>query len=151
MSCSMSIEQKLCEVKIFPLQSMSNAIRSIDQRFVFKNSRISCLSRLALIFNLNNRRTTILYAKNRLQVAKYDESYTVFFREWIRTYGLVLKVSSMESGDMGPISDECWNSVLPHGHFAWHWARQCTYLYCCTLYNFSFLDFVSGGLALTEL
>ena len=103
----MSIEQKLCEVKIFPLQSMSNAIRSIDQRFVFKNSRISCLSRLALIFNLNNRRTTILYAKNRLQVAKYDESYTVFFREWIRTYGLVLKVSSMESGDMGPISDEC--------------------------------------------
>ena len=54
---------------------MSNAIRWIDPRFPFKNSRISCL---ALIFNLNNSRTTVLYAKNRLQVAKYDESYIVF-------------------------------------------------------------------------
>ena len=56
----MSIEQKLCEVKIFQLQSMSNAIRCIDQRFVFKNSGISCP---ALIFNLNNLSTTVLYAK----------------------------------------------------------------------------------------
>ena len=55
----MSIEQKLYKVKIFQLQSMSNAIRCIDQRFVFKNSGISCL---ALIFNSNNPRTTILYA-----------------------------------------------------------------------------------------
>ena len=50
----MSIGQKLCKVKIFQLQSMSNAIRCIDQRFAFKNSGISCL---ALIFNLNNART----------------------------------------------------------------------------------------------
>ena len=56
----MSIEQKLCEVKIFQLQSMLNAIRCIDQRFAFKNSRISCL---ALIFNLKNQSTTVLYAK----------------------------------------------------------------------------------------
>ena len=39
---------------------MLNAIRCINQRFVFKNSSISCL---ALIFNLNNLRTTVLYAK----------------------------------------------------------------------------------------
>ena len=32
----MSVEQKLCEVKIFQLQSMSNAIKCIDQRFAFK-------------------------------------------------------------------------------------------------------------------
>ena len=56
----MSIEQKLCKVKIFQLKSMSNAIGCINQWFVFKNSRISCL---ALIYNLNNPRTTILYAK----------------------------------------------------------------------------------------
>ena len=56
----MSIEQKLCKVKIFQLQSMSNAIRCIDQRFAFKNSRISCL---ALKFNLKNPSTTVLYAK----------------------------------------------------------------------------------------
>ena len=48
----MSIEQKLCEVKIFQPQSMMlNAIRCIDQRSEFKNSCISCL---ALIFCLNN-------------------------------------------------------------------------------------------------
>ena len=44
MSCSMSIEQKLCKVKFFQLQSMSNAIRSIDHRFAFKNSGIACLA-----------------------------------------------------------------------------------------------------------
>ena len=58
MSCSMSIEQKLCKVKIFQLQSILNVIWCIDQRFVFKNSRIS---RLALIFYLNI--LTVLYAK----------------------------------------------------------------------------------------
>ena len=61
MSCSMSIQRKLCAVKIFQLQSMSNATRSINQRLAFKNSGISCM---ALIFNLNNPRTTILHAKD---------------------------------------------------------------------------------------
>ena len=51
---------KLCKMKTFQLQSMSNAIKCIDQRFAFKNSGISCL---ALIFNLKNPRTTVLYAK----------------------------------------------------------------------------------------
>ena len=60
---------------------MLNAIRCIDQRFVFK--------------------------KNQLQVAKYDKSYTVFFKQMIRTYGLVVKVSYRESGDMGSILDKC--------------------------------------------
>ena len=54
----MSIKQKLCKVQIFQLQSMSNTLRHIDQMFVFKNYGILCL---ALIFNLNNLRTTILY------------------------------------------------------------------------------------------
>ena len=74
MSCSMSIEQKLCKVKIFHFQSMLNAIRCIDQRFTFKNSGILCL---ALIFNLSNPRMTFFYAKKigcNLQVAKYHDS-----------------------------------------------------------------------------
>ena len=58
-------------------KSMSNAIRCIDQRFAFKNSSISCL---ALIFNLNNLRTTILHSKKRLQVAKHFKICTVFFQ-----------------------------------------------------------------------
>ena len=45
--------------------------------------------------------------KNQLQVAKYDQSYIVFFKDLIRTYSLVVKVSRRESGDMGLILDEC--------------------------------------------
>ena len=40
----------------------TNTIKCINERFAFKNSRILCL---ALIFNLNNLRSTILYAKKR--------------------------------------------------------------------------------------
>ena len=40
----MRIKKKLCEVKIFQLQSMSNVKRCIDQRFAFNNSGISCLA-----------------------------------------------------------------------------------------------------------
>ena len=69
----MSNEQNLCEVKIFQLKSMSNAIRCIDQRFAFKNSGISCL---ALIFNLRNLR---MHSKKQLPVAKQVMSCVVFF------------------------------------------------------------------------
>ena len=64
----MSNERKLCGVKIFQLQSMSIAIRCVDQRFAFKNSGIACL---ALIFNLSYPRSTILHAKKLMQVAKH--------------------------------------------------------------------------------
>ena len=56
----MRVEQKLCEVKIFQLQSMSNAIRCIDQRFAFKNS---------------GKPGT---AKRLFLVARYNESHTIF-------------------------------------------------------------------------
>ena len=47
---------------------MSNAIRCIDQKFVFNHSGIACL---ALIFNLSYPRSTILHAKKLMQVAKH--------------------------------------------------------------------------------
>ena len=152
MSCSMSIEQKLCKVKIFQLQSMSNAIRCIDQRFAFKNSRISCL---ALIFNLKNPSTTVLYAKKSVAGGEiWRVIYRFFFKLSIWTYGLVVNTGCRESGDMGSIPDDCWNPLPRLGHFAWHWARQCTdtrafYIAALSII-FSFLDFVSGDLALTE-
>ena len=46
---------------------MLNVIRPINQIFVFKNSGILCL---ALIFNLNNQRMTILYAGPRVAGCK---------------------------------------------------------------------------------
>ena len=70
----MSIEQKMCDVKIFQLQSMSNVIRCIDQRFAVNKSGISYL---ALLFNISNPRTTILHEKIG---SRYDELYTIFFQ-----------------------------------------------------------------------
>ena len=69
----MSIEQKLCEVKIFQLRSMLNTIRCIDQRFVFKNF-VSGLD-----IQLKNP-VAGMVAGGKFQ-AKYDESYTIFFLE----------------------------------------------------------------------
>ena len=39
--------------------------------------------------------------KNRLQVAKYDDSYKVFFESLIRTKGTIVKVSWSEFEDLG--------------------------------------------------
>ena len=148
MSCSMSIEKKLREVKIFQLQSLSNAIRCIDQRFALR----------ILVFRVwpwysiwTIREQQACMQKNPLQVAKYNESCTVFFQ----LYGLVVKVSRRESVDLGSIPSECWRSLPRLGHISWHWARQCTYTR--TFYIDAlpiivfFFDFVSGNLALTEL
>ena len=61
-----------------------------------------------------------------LQVAKHNESYTIFFMQ-IWTYdALVVKVSSRECGNLGLTPDKFWNALLSLGHFAWHWASQCT-------------------------
>ena len=38
----------------------------------------------------------------------------------------MVKVSRRESGDLGSIPDDSWNVLQRLGHFAWHWARQCT-------------------------
>ena len=77
----------MCKEKIFQLQSISYAIKchSIDKRFAVENSGIFGL---ALIFNLNNLRTTILYARNQFKVLTSDESYTVSFCRSIQTHGV---------------------------------------------------------------
>ena len=76
----MSIEQKLCKVKIFQLSTL-NAIRCIDQSFAFKNFRISCL---ALIFNLNVPtqfpRTTVLNEKKLVAGGEIWRVIYNFFR-----------------------------------------------------------------------
>ena len=149
MSCWMSNEQKLCEMKILQLQSMSNAMRCIDQRFAFKNSVISFL---ALIFNLSNLRTTILLWKKRFPVAKHVKLYTIFFCSLTRICALLIKVSWSESGGSSSIPAGCWNPLQPSAILlgtepALHWHAH--FLYCWALYNFSFLDFVSCDFALT--
>ena len=70
--------------KIVRSENISTPIACIEKRFAFKNSAISCL---ALIIRLdiqleqseNDNDWTILYANNRFEVARCDETYTVFF------------------------------------------------------------------------
>ena len=81
--------------EIFQLKSMLKVIKCIDQRFVFKNSVISCM---ALIFNLSNLRTTILHSKKHLPVAKHIKSYAVLFHRLTPAHVLVVKVSCREYG-----------------------------------------------------
>ena len=73
---------------------MSNAIRYIDQRFAFKDSRISCL---ALIFNLKIPSMTVLYAKKLVQVVKYNKSYSHWYKPmalWLRWVTVSRETSS---------------------------------------------------------
>ena len=124
-------------VQIFQLQSMSNAIRCINQSFVFKNFGISCL---ALISNLSNLRTTILHAIKRMHLAKHFKWNTVFFTNLTRVYGLALNLSCCELSDTGWIPAYYWNSLPHHSHSAWNWASQYTdtlyFLFCCALFNY---------------
>ena len=83
---------------------MSNAIRCIDQRFAFKNSRISCL---ALIFKMKNQRTTVLYAKKSVAGGEIRRVIYRFFQQSILTNVLVVKESCNELGNLGSIPDDC--------------------------------------------
>ena len=79
---------------------MSNAIRCIDQRFALESS---CISSLALIFNFNNPRPTVLYAKKLVAGGDIRRVMYRFFRAIDTNHGKVVKVSRRESGDMGSI------------------------------------------------
>ena len=61
-------------MKIFQPQSMLNAIKCIDQRFAFKNSGGPWYSTWTI------QKGQSFWQKNLLQGAKYDKSYTVFFK-----------------------------------------------------------------------
>ena len=93
-------KQKMCEEKIFQLQSMQNAKISVDQRFAVKNSGTSCL---ALIFDLNNTKMNIQQANTQSKVTRlfyqyrYDKSYTIILEQ--------IEMNSVEarSSEMGLI------------------------------------------------
>ena len=66
-----------------------------DQRFVFKNS---CISSLALIFNISNPSKAMLEAKKQFQVLRTDDSCSFFFLISIQIDGSVVKASCSEAG-----------------------------------------------------
>ena len=112
----------------------------VDQRFAFKNSGTSCL---ALMFNLSYPRTTILQAKKLFQIAICDNSCNLWLSSsgespWVWRHGFessrVPKLSST-----WPLCVALSQSVYWHARF---------YISALSI-TFSFLDFVSGNLALT--
>ena len=93
--------------------------------------------------------------KKRFHVARNDESSlqscTVFFVKLIWNYGSVVKASSSELRYMGSILAGYWKP-LPLGHFAWHWASQCTETRAFVLlHSLYLLNFVSGNIVLTGI
>ena len=68
--------------------------------------------------------------KHWFKVAWNNGSCKVFFACSIQTHffvpslWFVVKASCSEPGDMGSIPEGCWNSLLPLGHFVWHWASH---------------------------
>ena len=98
---------------------------------------------LALIFNLSNPKTTIVHSKKRLQVAQLFKLCTVFFFRLTKHHGSVVKASRSEFGG---------SSSILTGILKFSAAPRPLYvlLYCCALYNFFFLDFVSGDAGLAH-
>ena len=72
---------------------MSNAIIRVEQKFAVKSSGVFCLTDFDLEIRLEQSEMKILQSKNPLKVARYDESYPVFWGLLRRMYGLVVKAS----------------------------------------------------------
>ena len=114
--------------------------------------QISGISSLALILNLNNTSTTILYAKKSIAGCKKRQIIYPFLVYWYKpTFS-------------GQRESQCIGKLGFYSHLVLKLSAApfcvapepvstptLALLYCCTLYNILFLDFVSGYLALTEL
>ena len=61
--------------------SLGSALAQLGRVGQTPNSGISCLS---LIFDLCNQKMKILHAKKMFKVARYDDSCTVFLRNWCK-------------------------------------------------------------------
>ena len=117
MSCSMSIEQKMCQVKnistpIYVKCDMMYWSKVCVQEFSFFVSGLDIQLEQSEYDSPVCKKISCRWHHGKIGRVMY-----CFF---------VVKVSHRESGDMGSIPDECWNALPSLGRFAWHWARQCT-------------------------
>ena len=127
---------------------MSNVIRCVDHRFVFKNSGIACL---ALIFNLSYLTSTIPHPKKQCETVQviwlfiyrfFSDNWYEHMAEWLRLvgYGLETLVRFPHGADSFCRAAAILRGTEPVSALTpWH-AR---FLYCCTLYNF-FLSWISS-------
>ena len=140
MSCSMSNEQNCAKRNLFNsngvVQSMSNAIRCMDQRFEFKNSSIACLALTIL-----DRQFCTQKSGCRLRNTSSNMTSNILFfsadwhkpmakwLRWVWRHGfdswMVMKLSSSP----WPFLRGTKPIVSPSVH------RHARFLYCCTLFN----------------
>ena len=105
MSCSMSIELKLCKERNFQLQSMSHAISSIDKRFVAGILVYRVWPWYPTWAILEQRSCT---QKTGPRLRKIMSHIPYFSARSMRTDGVVGSASHSESGDVGSISVGYW-------------------------------------------
>ena len=80
----------------------------MDQRFAFKNSRISCLALIRLDIQLEQSEKDSPVRKKIGSRWRNTKSHIPFFLEiLISICGSVIKMSSSEYGDLGSSLDEC--------------------------------------------
>ena len=127
------------------LQTMSNAIICIDKRFAVKNSGISCL---VLIFNLSIPKLIILCSKLRDMTSSipfFSVDRYKLMAQWLRR--VAVSRGAWVQILQGTETFCLPSAILRGTELVSALARAL--LYCCALYNFYFLDFLSGDLALT--
>ena len=134
-------ETLCCPSAIFSATSLP----CINKRFAVKNSGISCL---ALIFNLSIPKLIILCSKLRDMTSSipfFSVDRYKLMAQWLRRVAVSRGawVQILQGTETFCLPSAILRGTEPVS------ALARALLYCCALYNFYFLDFLSGDLALT--
>ena len=121
---------KLCKVKIFQFQSMSNAIRFINQRFAFNHSILRAWPWCSTCALLDRQSCTQKSSCRLCNTSSNMTSQISFFSaDWHEPMAECLRLvteSLLSLLNWVRLLQECRNFLLPLCHFACHWVCQCT-------------------------
>ena len=142
MTCSMNTKQKICEQKIFQLQSMSNARICAESRPITICGRKVGVSFLTSTFDYSNPKwkSSTRRIGSSLQVS-FNDTWTVFCDTLIPTCGTVIRFKWTwwsAAGDRGSNPAGCSHLAIFHGTELVS-GRTHAPLYCSTVsahYNF---------------
>ena len=110
---------------------MSNAIRCIDQRFAFKNSRILCL---VLTFKLKNPSKitgSCMWRNMTSHIPFFSLKWYELMAQWLATWVWFLQGAETSASI----------AILLALNPSVHWHARFLYSSCCTLYYIFFLGF----------
>ena len=120
MSCSMSIEENLW-------QSMSNAIRCINQRCALKNSGISCLALIQPKQSKNDNPAIILHAKKQFQPSRlWKRTSHILAGFYKHSISFATNLSTNFGCDL-EINSESYLTTIWNGSAVWSESEQSTF------------------------